>query len=92
MHARAPRARSERRDPPPLDIEDIDGDPSAPRDGKHDAGGLVPAAALSAYASAGDRRKALLAGFQHHLAKPVNPTHLLSLIERMVRVPLGLAQ
>ncbi|MCM2256818.1 MAG: ATP-binding protein [Vicinamibacteria bacterium] len=56
-----------------------------------DAGGLVPAAALSAYASAGDRRSALLAGFQHHLAKPVNPTHLLSLIERMVRAPLGIA-
>ena len=46
-------------------------------------GGLIPAAALSAYAGAGDRRSALLAGFQHHVAKPVNPAHLLAVIARM---------
>ncbi len=43
-------------------------------------GGLIPAAALSAYAGAGDRRSALLAGFQHHVAKPVDPAHLLAVI------------
>jgi CheY-like chemotaxis protein len=48
-------------------------------------GGLIPAAALSAYAGAGDRRSALLAGFQHHIAKPVDPAQLLALIARMVR-------
>jgi CheY-like chemotaxis protein/anti-sigma regulatory factor (Ser/Thr protein kinase) len=46
-------------------------------------GGLIPAAALSAYAGAGDRRSALLAGFQHHIAKPVDPAHLLAVIARM---------
>jgi CheY-like chemotaxis protein len=48
-------------------------------------GGLIPAAALSAYAGAGDRRKALLAGFQHHIAKPVDPAHLLAVIARMAQ-------
>jgi CheY-like chemotaxis protein len=48
-------------------------------------GGLVPAAALSAYAGAADRRSAFLAGFQHHIAKPVDPAHLLSVIARMAR-------
>jgi CheY-like chemotaxis protein len=55
------------------------------------AGGLVPAAALSAYAGAGDRRSALLAGFQAHVAKPVDPAHLLALIARMARTKAGQA-
>ena len=52
-------------------------------------GGLIPAAALSAYAGAGDRRAALLAGFQHHVAKPVDPSHLLAVIASMVRKNAG---
>lgn len=48
-------------------------------------GGLIPAAALSAYAGAADRRNALLAGYQHHLAKPVDPAHLLTVIARLAR-------
>jgi PAS domain S-box-containing protein len=36
-------------------------------------GGAVPAAALTAYASPQDRLKALQAGYQHHVAKPVSP-------------------
>jgi CheY-like chemotaxis protein len=36
-------------------------------------GGATPAAALTAYASAEDRRLALGAGFQVHLAKPALP-------------------
>jgi CheY-like chemotaxis protein len=50
-----------------------------------DRGGLVPAIALSAYAGAEDRRKALLAGFQRHMSKPVDPAHLLAAIAAMVR-------
>jgi CheY-like chemotaxis protein len=41
-----------------------------------DAGGEVPAVALTAYARADDRRASLLAGFQLHLAKPVDPDEL----------------
>ena len=40
-------------------------------------GGQVPAAALTAYARAEDRVKAVLAGFQMHLAKPVEPAELI---------------
>ena len=44
------------------------------------AGGRVPAVALTAYAGAADRRRALLAGFQTHLAKPIEPDDLLAVI------------
>jgi PAS domain S-box-containing protein len=43
-------------------------------------GGDVPALALTAFARAEDRTKALLAGFQAHLSKPVQPTALTSAI------------
>jgi CheY-like chemotaxis protein len=39
-------------------------------------GGTVPAAALTAYASAADRMKVLGAGFDIHMAKPVQPAEL----------------
>jgi PAS domain S-box-containing protein len=45
-----------------------------------DNGGRIPAIALTAYAGATDRRRALLAGFQTHLAKPVEPDDLLAVI------------
>ncbi len=41
-----------------------------------DLGGRTPAIALTAHASSEDRRRALAAGFQHHLAKPVEPQEL----------------
>ena len=43
-------------------------------------GGRVPAVALTAYAGAADRRRAFLAGFQTHLAKPVEPDELLAVV------------
>jgi PAS domain S-box-containing protein len=39
-----------------------------------------PAAALTAFARAEDRRRALLAGFQIHLAKPVHPGELAAVV------------
>jgi CheY-like chemotaxis protein len=39
-------------------------------------GGRVPAIALTAYAREEDRFRALTAGFQAHLAKPVTPADL----------------
>jgi PAS domain S-box-containing protein len=54
-----------------------------------DRGGQVPAIALSAYAGAEDRRKALLAGFQLHIPKPVEPAHLLAAIATMTRKGAG---
>jgi signal transduction histidine kinase/CheY-like chemotaxis protein len=55
-------------------------------------GGRVPAAALSAYASADHRRLALRAGFQDHVPKPIEPAHLLGVIARLAGhavAPLG---
>jgi len=42
-------------------------------------GGSIPAAALTAYAQLGDRERALAAGFQEHVSKPV-PPHQLALV------------
>jgi len=46
-------------------------------------GGRLPAVALTAYAGAADRRRALLAGFQTHLAKPVEPDELLAVVANL---------
>jgi signal transduction histidine kinase/CheY-like chemotaxis protein len=43
-------------------------------------GGRVPAAALTAFARPEDRARAFLAGFQAHLAKPVEPTDLIAAV------------
>jgi signal transduction histidine kinase/ActR/RegA family two-component response regulator len=43
-------------------------------------GGLVPAAALTAYASPEDRLKALTAGYHDHVPKPVDPVVLLEIV------------
>lgn len=40
-------------------------------------GGRIPAIALTAYARPEDRQRAIAAGFQYHLAKPVDPTQLI---------------
>jgi signal transduction histidine kinase len=45
-----------------------------------EAGGTIPAAALTGYASAQDRMKALQAGFQFHVAKPVQPAELATVV------------
>jgi PAS domain S-box-containing protein len=43
-------------------------------------GGNVPAVALTAYARTEDRTRALLAGFQSHVAKPAEPDELIATI------------
>jgi PAS domain S-box-containing protein len=43
-------------------------------------GGDVPAIALTAYARAEDRMKAMLAGFEQHVVKPVEPVELITLV------------
>ncbi|HEY0407256.1 MAG TPA: response regulator, partial [Pyrinomonadaceae bacterium] len=48
-------------------------------------GGRVPAVALTAYAGDNAREMTLAAGFQVHLAKPIDPTELLASITRLVR-------
>jgi PAS domain S-box-containing protein len=46
----------------------------------HKEGGSIPAAALTAYATSEDRLKALTAGFQTHIAKPVDPMELVAVV------------
>jgi CheY-like chemotaxis protein len=48
-----------------------------------DRGGTVPAAALTAYTQASDRERALSAGFQAFLAKPVDPRELAAAVARL---------
>jgi CheY-like chemotaxis protein len=50
-----------------------------------EAGGEVPAIALTAYASELNQQQALAAGFQKHIAKPVEPDKLASAIATLVK-------
>jgi signal transduction histidine kinase len=51
-------------------------------------GGKVPAVALTAYARAEDRERALAAGYQSHLAKPVDPAELIATLARLAGRPV----
>jgi PAS domain S-box-containing protein len=43
-------------------------------------GGITPAAALTAFARLEDKERALAAGYQRHIAKPVEPTELVGIV------------
>lgn len=45
----------------------------------------IPAAALTAYARTEDRAKALLSGFEMHLAKPIDPAELVAAVKALAR-------
>ncbi len=48
-------------------------------------GGRIPAVALTGYASASDRTKALLAGFQIHVPKPIDAVELAVVVGQLAR-------
>jgi PAS domain S-box-containing protein len=48
-------------------------------------GGNIPAIALTSYASEHDQKQVLAAGFQKHVAKPVAPNELLTLIADLMQ-------
>jgi CheY-like chemotaxis protein len=48
-------------------------------------GGRTPAAALTAFARGEDRRRALGAGFQMHVAKPVDLQELAAVVASLAR-------
>jgi CheY-like chemotaxis protein len=54
-----------------------------------EAGGDVPAAALSGYTRAEDRMDALLAGFQIHVPKPVAPPELVAVVASLAGRTVG---
>lgn len=49
-----------------------------------DKGGNVLAVALTAYADSADRESALQAGFEIHVAKPVDPEELVTIVVNLV--------
>jgi CheY-like chemotaxis protein len=48
-------------------------------------GGAIPAAALTAYARAEDRSRALHSGYSMHIAKPVEPAELVAVVAALAR-------
>jgi len=48
------------------------------------SGGRTPAIALTAYARSKDRVKAVVAGFQQHLSKPVEPAELIAMVAALL--------
>jgi PAS domain S-box-containing protein len=57
------------------------------REWEHERGLYIPAVALTAYGRTEDRVRALRAGFQTHVAKPVEPAELAVVITSLVRRP-----
>ncbi|MDZ7965346.1 MAG: response regulator [Nostoc sp. DedSLP03] len=51
-------------------------------------GGCIPAIALTAYTREEDRLKALSAGFQQHLSKPIDPNKLISAVANILELPI----
>jgi two-component system, chemotaxis family, CheB/CheR fusion protein len=51
------------------------------------AGGQIPAAALTAYNSSRDRELSRAAGFQAHIAKPIEPEQLVADVANLARKP-----
>jgi len=47
----------------------------------------LPAVALTAYAGRADRRRALMAGFQKHVPKPVDPAGLVAVVAGLIGLP-----
>jgi signal transduction histidine kinase/ActR/RegA family two-component response regulator len=57
-----------------------------------DAGGATPAASLTAYAGIEDRRRAMMAGFNMHLPKPVDPSELVAVVTNLARLSKAIAR
>ncbi|TVP61750.1 MAG: PAS domain-containing sensor histidine kinase [Nodularia sp. (in: Bacteria)] len=46
----------------------------------------IPAAALTAYARPEDRQRALLSGYQIHIAKPIEPSELIAVVSNLTKL------
>jgi CheY-like chemotaxis protein len=49
-------------------------------------GGRIPAVALTGYANADDRERALAAGYHVHVAKPMDPAAVIIAVAKLGRV------
>jgi CheY-like chemotaxis protein len=54
-------------------------------------GGQIPAIALTAFAGEGDREQALSAGFQQHIAKPIEPDTVIAAVANLVALGISSA-
>jgi len=54
-----------------------------------DQGGATPAVALTAFAQASDRARAVAAGFDTHVAKPIEPDLLLRTLAHVLSLPVA---
>src|SRR5262245_46247847 len=59
------------------------------REWERERGAHIPAVALTAYGRVEDRVRALNAGFQMHVAKPVEPAELAAVITSLIRRPFA---
>ena len=57
------------------------------REWERERGAYIPAVALTAYGRSDDRMRAFRAGFQMHVAKPVEPAELAAVITSLIRRP-----
>jgi CheY-like chemotaxis protein len=64
-----------------IQLPDIDGLEATRGIRASEAGGKVPIIALTSYAMAGDREKALAAGCTGYIEKPINPETFITQIE-----------
>jgi signal transduction histidine kinase/ActR/RegA family two-component response regulator len=48
-------------------------------------GGHTPAIALTAYAGEGDQQRAIAAGFQRHVAKPIDPDAVVAIVVELIQ-------
>lgn len=69
----------------------MDGYEIARRVRSHPSGNEIWLIAVTGYGTQHDREKAFLAGFDHHLLKPANPSDLLDLLAELVRMPRATA-
>ena len=65
-----------------LQLPDIDGLEATKRIRASEADGKIPIVALTSYAMAGDREKALAAGCTGYIEKPINPDTFMAEIEK----------
>lgn len=68
-----------------LQLPSIDGLEATRRIRKSEADGEIPIIALTSYAMAGDRKKALDAGCNGYIEKPINPETIMSEIEKYIK-------
>jgi len=69
-----------------IQLPGIDGYEATKRLRKSEADGEIPIIALTSYAMAGDRKKAIKAGCTGYIEKPINPETFISEIKKFLEV------